>query len=235
MTPGRFGDSRRRRIGLLGGSFNPAHEGHLHVARRALRALGLDQVWLLVSPGNPLKPRAGMAPLAERLASARRIADGRRVIATDIERALGTRFTADTLRLLCRRFPRADFTFVIGADNLLQLPRWKQWRGIARCTALAVLPRPGFTRAALRGQAAQALRRHRRAPGAMRAEQARSGVTVERASRARGTERACGVLRAERFARHAPWCLVPAREHAASATAIRAAQAWGGPRDRRGP
>ncbi len=149
-----------------------------------------------------------MAPLAERLASARRIADGRRVIATDIERALRTRFTADTLRRLRKRFPRADFTFVIGADNLLQLPRWKRWRGIARGTALAVLPRPGFTRAALRGQAAQALRRHRRAPGQ---------------------------VRAERFAPHAPWCLVPAREHAASATAIRAAQAWGGPRDRRGP
>lgn len=217
MTPGRFGDRRRRRIGLLGGSFNPAHAGHLHVARHARRALGLDEVWLLVSPGNPLKPPVGMAPLAERLASARRIADARRVIATDIERALGTRFTADTLRLLRRRFPRADFTFVIGADNLVQLPRWKGWRGIARGTALAVLPRPGFTRAALRGQAAQALRRHRRAPAVMRAE------------------RAGGAPRAERFAPHAPWCLVPAREHAASATAIRAAKARGGPRDRRGP
>jgi nicotinate-nucleotide adenylyltransferase len=217
VTPGRFGDSRRRRIGLLGGSFNPAHEGHLHVARRARRALGLDEVWLLVSPGNPLKPVAGMAPLADRLASARRIADGRRIIATDIERALGTRFTADTLRLLRRRFPRADFTFVIGADNLVQLPRWKGWRGIAQRTALAVLPRPGFTRPALRSRAAQALRRHRRAPGAMSAE------------------RASGAIRAERFAPHAPWCLVPAREHAASATAIRAAKAWGGTRDRRGP
>jgi nicotinate-nucleotide adenylyltransferase len=244
VTPGRFGDSRRRRIGLLGGSFNPAHEGHLHVAQRARRALGLDEVWLLVSPGNPLKPRAGMAPLADRLASARRIADGRRVIATDIERALGTRFTADTLRLLRRRFPRADFTFVIGADNLLQLPRWKGWRGIARRTALAVLPRPGFTRAALKGQAAQALRRHRRAPGtmkaehasgAMRAERASGAMGAERASGAMNSERASGAIRAERFAPHAPWCLVPAREHAASATAIRAAKAWGGPRDRRGP
>jgi nicotinate-nucleotide adenylyltransferase len=217
VTPGRFGDSRRRRIGLLGGSFNPAHPGHRHVAEHALRALRLDEVWLLVSPGNPLKPRAGMAPLAERLESARRIADGRRVIATDIEHALGTRFTADTLRLLRRRFPRADFTFVMGADNLVQLPRWKGWRGIARRTALAVLPRPGFTRAALKGQAAQVLRRHRRAPGGMR------------------SKRAYGARRAERFAPHAPWCLVPAREHAASATAIRAAQARGGTRDRRGP
>jgi nicotinate-nucleotide adenylyltransferase len=234
VTPGRFGDSRRRRIGLLGGSFNPAHPGHRHVAEHALRALRLDEVWLLVSPGNPLKPRAGMAPLAERLESARRIADGRRVIATDIERALGTRFTADTLRLLRRRFPRADFTFVMGADNLVQLPRWKGWRGIARRTALAVLPRPGFTRAALKGQAAQVLRRHRRAPGAMRGEAACGAMAAERRVGAH-SEGASGARRAERFAPHAPWCLVPAREHAASATAIRAAQARGGTRDRRGP
>jgi nicotinate-nucleotide adenylyltransferase len=244
VTPGRFGDSRRRRIGLLGGSFNPAHAGHLHVARMARRALGLDEVWLLVSPGNPLKPVAGMAPLAERLASARRIADGRRVIATDIERALGTRYTADTLRLLRRRFPRAAFTFVIGADNLVQLPRWKAWRGIARGTALAVLPRPGWTRAALKSRAAQALRRHRRAYGAMRAageEMAVRPAGAEYAMRpcgagatmpAAGPRRAAG---AERFAPHAPWCLVPAREHAASATAIRAAKARGDTGERRGP
>jgi nicotinate-nucleotide adenylyltransferase len=208
VRPGRFGDSRARRIGLLGGSFNPAHAGHLHVARMALRALRLDQVWLMVSPGNPLKPMAGMAPLAERLASARRLEEGGRIIATDIERPLGTRYTADTLRLLRRRFRRARFVFVIGADNLRQLPRWKGWRGIARGTALAVLPRPGFTRRALAGQAAAALRRHRRAPGA---------------------------LLAERFAPHAAWCLVPAREHAASATAIRAGRAGRDTGERRGP
>ena len=198
MTPSRFGDGRRRRIGLLGGSFNPAHAGHRHVARQALRALRLDQVWLLVSPGNPLKPRAGMAPLSERLASARRIADGRRVIATDIERALGTRFTADTLAKLRQRFPRADFVFLIGADNLVQLPRWKAWRRLAASTPLAVLPRPGWTRQALRGAAASVLRRQRCRPGALLA----------------------GAKRATRPAR---WCFVPARENAASATAIRAA------------
>lgn len=208
MTPGRFGDSRRRRIGLLGGSFNPAHEGHLHVARMALRALRLDEVWLLVSPGNPLKPTKGMAPLAERLASARRIADGRRIVATDIERLLGTRFTADTLALLRRRFPRARFAFVVGADNLVQLPRWRRWRGIARHVALAVLPRPGWTRQALAGRAAHVLRRHRRPPG--------------------------GLL-TESFAPHAAWCLVPARENAASATAIRQARAGVATGERRGP
>ena len=128
---GPWGDRRRVRIGLLGGSFNPAHSGHRHVAERALAALGLDQVWLLVSPGNPLKPSRGMAPFAARLASARRIADGRRVVATGIEARLGTRYTADTLAELRRRFPRARFVLLLGADNLEQLPRWRRWRGSA--------------------------------------------------------------------------------------------------------
>ena len=179
MNPSRFGDGRRRRIGLLGGSFNPAHAGHIHVARQAMRALGLDQVWLMVSPGNPLKPRAGMAPLAERLAGARR-------------------FTADTLAKLHRRFPRAVFVFLIGADNLVQLPRWKLWRRIATSTPLAVLPRPGWTRQALHGAAASVLRHQRCRPGALLADP-------------------------KRATKHANWCFVSAREHAASATAIRAA------------
>jgi nicotinate-nucleotide adenylyltransferase len=195
VTPNARGDRRRRRVGLLGGSFNPAHAGHRHVAERVRRALRLDEVWLLVSPGNPLKPRAGMAPLAQRLASARAVADGRRVIATDIEAALGTRYTRDTLAALRRRFPRTRFVFVIGADNLVQLPRWQGWRDIAASTPLAVLPRPGWTRKALAGQAAHALARHRRRPGALLA----------------GTESG-----------HAGWAFVPAAEHPASATAIRA-------------
>ena len=90
------------RVGLLGGSFNPAHEGHRHVAELALRRLRLDQVWLMVSPGNPLKPRDGMAPFADRLAGAAAIGDGRRVIATAIEAAFGTRYSVDTLRVLLR-------------------------------------------------------------------------------------------------------------------------------------
>ncbi|WP_240046944.1 nicotinate-nucleotide adenylyltransferase, partial [Paracraurococcus ruber] len=159
-APGAWGDNRRVRIGLLGGSFNPAHAGHRHVAERALRRLRLDQVWLLVSPGNPLKPRRGMAPFAERLASARAIADGRRVIATGIEASLGTRYTVDSLAKLRRRFPRARFVLLAGADILAQLPRWKRWRALARGTPLAVLPRPGQTRQALRGAAAAALARH---------------------------------------------------------------------------
>jgi nicotinate-nucleotide adenylyltransferase len=197
MTLNPRGDRRRRRIGLLGGSFNPAHEGHRHVADAVRRALRLDEVWLMVSPGNPLKPRAGMAPLAERLASARRVADGRRVRATDIERALRTTFTLDTLRALRRRFPRARFVFVIGADNLVQLPRWAGWARLAAKTPIAVLPRPGWTRRALAGQAAKRLARHRRRPRALLA-----GAPA-----------------------HAPWTFIPAAENPASATAIRQARA----------
>jgi nicotinate-nucleotide adenylyltransferase len=210
-APGPRGDARRGRIGLLGGSFNPAHAGHRHVAEQAIRALGLDQVWLLVSPGNPLKPQRGMAPFARRLASARAIAAGdARIVATDLEARLGTRYTADTLALLRRRFPRAEFVLLVGADNLSQLPRWRRWRDLARDTPLAVLPRPGETRRAMRGQAAQALARHRRRPAALLA-----------ASEVDGGPRP----------RHAPWTLVPAREHPASATAIRAASGWGGGAD----
>lgn len=143
---------------MLGGSFNPAHAGHLHVARTALRRLRLDQVWLLVSPGNPLKPRAGMAPLEERLASARRIADGRRVVATEIEAQLGLRYTWQVLAALRRRFPRVRFTWLMGADNLEQLPRWRRWTRIAGAAPFAVLPRPSYNHRALAGQAAQRLR-----------------------------------------------------------------------------
>ena len=203
--PGPWGDDRRARIGLLGGSFNPAHAGHRHVAEVALRRLGLDEVWLMVSPGNPLKPRRGMAPFAERLDSARDIADGRRVVATDIEARLGTRYTVDTLARLRRRFPRARFVLVVGADNLSQLPRWKCWRRIARTTPIAVVPRPGETRLALHGHAARALARHRRRPAALMA----------------------GAVPASDSGAHAPWCLLPAREHPASATAIRAARGEG--------
>ena len=160
----RFGDRRRMAVGLLGGSFNPAHAGHVHIARLALRRLALDQVWLLVSPGNPLKRREGMASLTERLSSARRIADGRRIVATTIERQLGTRFTLHTIRALQRRFPRVRFVWLMGADNLRQFPHWRGWMRIARAVPFAVLPRPTYTRAALASQAARRLARFRR-PG----------------------------------------------------------------------
>ena len=129
------------------------------MARRHLR---LDQVWLLVSPGNPLKPGAGMAPLAERMASARRFADGRRVLATGIEAAFGTRYTVDTMRMLQQRFPRVRFVWIMGADILIQLPHWRRWLEIADRLAFVVLPRPGYTYPALAGQAAHRLGANRR-------------------------------------------------------------------------
>jgi nicotinate-nucleotide adenylyltransferase len=190
-------------VGLLGGSFNPAHAGHRHVAEVALRALRLDQVWLMVSPGNPLKPSAGMAPFAERLASARRVADGVRVIATDIEARLGSRYTHRTLALLRARFRRVAFVLLLGADNLLQFPRWRRWREIARDATLAVLPRPGYSRAALRGQAAGALRAGRRHPGALPAFSTETALDA-------------------RTAGGGAWCFIPAAERSISATAIRA-------------
>jgi len=193
----RFGDHRRQRIGLLGGSFNPAHEGHRHIALVALHRLRLDQVWLLVSPGNPLKEQDGMAAASDRLASAGAIADGRRIIATDIERQLGTRFTADTLQMLRRRFPRARFVWLMGADNLRQFPRWRGWRRIARAMPFAVLPRPGYNRPALAGLAAQRLRR------------------------ARHAARQAPVLAAMR---PPAWSFLCAAQHPGSATALRAAR-----------
>ena len=145
-------------MGVLGGSFNPAHGGHLHIARLALRRLRLDQVWLLVSPGNPLKPRDGMAPMAARLQSARSLCDGRRIVATTIESRLHTRYTFDTLRALRTRFPRVEFVWLMGADNLVQLPRWQHWLGIAATMPFAVMPRPTYNSRALASQAARRLR-----------------------------------------------------------------------------
>ena len=158
----RFGDRRRMRVGLLGGSFNPAHAGHRHVAELAMRRLRLNQVWLLVSPGNPLKPTQGMARFADRLAGAARIADGRRIVATGIEAAFRTRYTVDTLRQLMRRFPNVRFVWIMGADILEQLPRWRRWTDIVRHLPFVVLPRPSYTHRALAGQAAHRLRASRR-------------------------------------------------------------------------
>ncbi len=192
----RFGHRHRLRVGVLGGSFNPAHEGHRDLATLAMQRLRLDQVWLLVSPGNPLKRTDGMAPLADRLASAGTIADGRRVLATAIERRLGTRYTADTLTALRRLFPRVQFVWLMGADILAELPRWRRWVGVAHAAPFAAVPRPGYNRLALSGQAARRLRRHRR------------------------PARQAPVLPGQ----HAPaWTFLPAPQNAISATALRAA------------
>jgi nicotinate-nucleotide adenylyltransferase len=142
-----------KRIGLLGGSFNPAHAAHRRISLFALEALGLDEVWWVVSPGNPLKPAAGMAPLPVRLASARAMARRARIRPTAIEAALGTRYTADTLRTLVRRYPRHRFIWLMGADNLAQFDRWRDWRGIARTLPIAVIARPGYDSPAHRARA----------------------------------------------------------------------------------
>ena len=152
----------RRRVGLLGGSFNPAHGGHRRISLFARRALGLDEVWWLVSPGNPLKPAAGMAPLAARLASAQAMARRAPIRPTAIERELGTRFTVDTLRALCRRYPKIDFVWLMGADNLAQFDHWRDWRGIARTMPIAVIARPGYDGAAFASPAMVWLGRYRR-------------------------------------------------------------------------
>ncbi|MBX3499103.1 MAG: nicotinate-nucleotide adenylyltransferase [Alphaproteobacteria bacterium] len=158
-----------RRIGLLGGSFNPAHEGHVHVSLEALKRLGLDEVWWLVSPQNPLKAATDMAGLDRRMARARAIAAAhRRLRVTDLERALGTRYTIDTVRALRRHHPRARFVWLMGADNLKQLPRWKDWAALVEAVPIAVIDRPGFAPAALSGAPAHRYAGARLRPGAAR-------------------------------------------------------------------
>jgi nicotinate-nucleotide adenylyltransferase len=152
------------RTGLLGGSFNPAHRGHRKISLAAIEALGLDEVWWLVSPGNPLKPAQGMAPLPARVASARAAARRAPIRVTAIERQLGTRYTIDTLRALRRRYRRREFVWIMGADNLAQFHRWKDWRGIARSVPIAVFARPGYAAKAFASPAMALLRRYRVSP-----------------------------------------------------------------------
>ncbi len=147
--------------GLLGGSFNPAHGAHRAISLFAADALGLDEVWWLVSPGNPLKPKRGMAPLEARVRSARDLARRAPIKVTAIEAQLGTRYTIDTLRALKRRFPRRRFVWLMGADNLAQFDRWKDWQEIAREMPIAVIARPGYDDDALASPAMAWLRRYR--------------------------------------------------------------------------
>jgi len=129
-------------IGLLGGSFDPAHAGHVHITREALKRFGLDRVWWLVSPGNPLKAH-GPAPLEQRIAKARSVIADPRVVVTGIEARLGTRYTAQTLRAVQKLYPRQRFVWLMGADNLAQFHLWQDWREIAQSVPLGILARPG--------------------------------------------------------------------------------------------
>jgi nicotinate-nucleotide adenylyltransferase len=149
------------RIGLLGGSFNPPHEGHVHVSNAALKKLHLDYVWWLVSPQNPLKPSRGMASFAKRLEGAERLANPHpRMIATGIEADLGTQFTIDTLRALKRHFPHVHFVWLMGSDNLLQIPRWRRWQQIFSEVPIAVVARPGSALPARQSKAAIRFKSH---------------------------------------------------------------------------
>lgn len=187
----------RMRVGILGGSFNPAHEGHLHISLIALRRLGLHCVLWMVSVQNPLKSAQDMASLETRTGKAADMTGHPRILVTDIEQRLNTRYTVDTLTALRRRWPGVRFVWLMGADNLMQLPRWRAWNRILRLMPVAVLDRTGGGVKALHGKAA--IRYHSR-----------------RIPPEQGLHLAL---------RKAPaWTFIACRRHGASSTAIRAAQ-----------
>jgi nicotinate-nucleotide adenylyltransferase len=185
---------RGMRVGLYGGSFNPAHEGHAHVAETARRRLGLHRVIWLVSPQNPLKAGRETAPLAARLAGARRLARGPAMIVSDAEHRLQTRYTVDTLRLLQTRFPGVRFVWVMGADGLADFHHWRGWTQILRAAPVAVISRPGRS---LKSGASPAARRF--------------------AQGRRPAERAAGLP----LATPPAWAFLRGRLHFQSSTAIR--------------
>jgi nicotinate-nucleotide adenylyltransferase len=160
--------ARGMRIGLLGGSFNPPHAAHRALSLLALRRLDLDRVWWLVTPGNPLKDNRRLPPLDKRVAAARALARHTAIDVTAVEAALGTRYTYDTVLKLCRRFPGVHFVFIMGADNLAQLNRWRRWRELASLVPIAVVDRPDRNLAARASPAAMALARARRDPRSAR-------------------------------------------------------------------
>ena len=153
----------RRRIGVIGGSFNPAHRGHVHITRQARQAARLDEVWWLVSPQNPLKSAQGIAPFVQRLASARDIAQPYSWIKVlDFEQRKALQFTADSLSLLVKRCPRADLIWIMGADNLIQFPQWKRAYFISRLLPIIVVNRPHYQFKALASAGAALMSGHRK-------------------------------------------------------------------------
>lgn len=145
-----------QRIGVMGGSFNPPHAGHVVVAETALKKLRLDRLWWLVTPGNPLKGNGDLAPLEQRIAACRKLATDPRMVVTAFEADLASPYTATTMAFLRGRFPAARFVWVMGADNLAHFHRWRDWRGIARTTPIGVVDRPGWRLKALASPAARA-------------------------------------------------------------------------------
>lgn len=185
-------------VGLLGGSFDPAHEGHAHITREALKRFDLDRIWWLVSPGNPLKMQ-GPAPLEKRMARARDVMRHPRVEVTDIEAQLGTRYTAQTLEKLRVLYPQVRFVWLMGADNMAQLHQWQDWRSIMENVPIGVMARPG-QRISARMSRAAALYAPYRLPARLSHLLARVGTPA--------------------------WCFVNVPMTGASSTAIRATGAW---------
>jgi nicotinate-nucleotide adenylyltransferase len=149
--------ARGMRIGLFGGTFDPPHASHRAACLLALRRIGLDRVWWLVTPGNPLKDTSDLAPLAERLAAARKLARHPRIDVTDLEADLGITYTFATISYLIRRCPDVHFVWIMGADNLRSFHRWQRWRDIARLVPIAVIDRLGPSLYSAAGAAGQAL------------------------------------------------------------------------------
>ncbi|HET6388279.1 nicotinate-nucleotide adenylyltransferase [Hyphomicrobium sp.] len=150
-----------QRIGVMGGTFNPPHEGHRTAAEAAMKRLGLDQLWWLVTPGNPLKSNNGLPDLHGRMKLVQTFARGPKMKITGFERELGTRYTAGTLAYLKRRYPGVRFVWIMGADNLAYFDRWQHWRQIAETMPIAVVDRPGWRHRGLSSPAARALQRYR--------------------------------------------------------------------------
>lgn len=208
--PGRS-SFRGRRIGLLGGSFNPAHDAHRHISLEALRRLGLDEVWWLVSPGNPLKDPGEMAPFEKRFKEARAVASHPRIRVTGLEAALGTRHTANTLDAIQKLLPGARLVWLMGADNLATLHHWYNWRAIMSAMPVAIFDRPPYFIRAVHAKAAEAFR-------SARIGEAQARTLADRTPPA--------------------WVFIHCPRHPLSATAIRARDAqWldeGHATDRRG-
>jgi len=146
-----------QRIGLMGGTFNPPHEGHALCAAIAIRRLRLDQLWWMVTPGNPLKSGDGLAPLQQRMLASQNLVSDPRIKITGFEAALGSRYTCETIRFLVRRYPGVRFVWVMGADNLAGFHRWQDWQGIAGLVPIAVVDRPGWRLKSLASPAASFL------------------------------------------------------------------------------
>jgi nicotinate-nucleotide adenylyltransferase len=175
MTTRSRPDAARRRelaypgmcIGLFGGSFNPAHEGHAHVAQTAMRRLGLDRVWWLATPQNPLKDPRETAPLAQRLANARAFARSPGMVVSDLESRWGVQFSIDLIERLHKRYPGVRFVWVMGSDNLINFHTWRRWRRVVEAVPIAFVARPGALARARFSRMPRAYGDHRRSPGAL--------------------------------------------------------------------